>query len=246
MIANYLMLLGVKMADPGNFYQPDEWNEKGYYEPEDIIDINSRMITGFSRCRSRLSCQISKILYMTLPPAWWIHVRAFLFKKEIQQLSTKYRGLAVKDPRFCLTLPVWSRYAKIEMVIVCLRNPESSINSLKRRQGLPLQFGYLFWRYHIRALLQFIRGYKDNVLVIDFNKLMSVDNLPVLQEIRDKLMIDMSVNEMQQVFLDVFDKNLVRSQAKMQSVPRNVEQLWDDICAINQKKAPRNAEHILR
>lgn len=53
LVAMTLEALGVSFGNHEEFYGSDRWNERGYFERRDVIDLNSRLLTGFPRTGSR-------------------------------------------------------------------------------------------------------------------------------------------------------------------------------------------------
>lgn len=180
------------------------------------MDLNSKILTGFNRTQSAWQRQLSKAIYLLMPPRW---IRDFLANRhapETRKLIEMYKNVAIKDPRFCLTLPYWDKQTDIQAMVVCLRNPASSINSLKRRQNIPTPLGRRFWKKHMEGLFDFVakKRHERNIVVIDLDKLVSADNESLLQEINTKLNLGKTIPEMQSALKEVFERRLLRSQVK--------------------------------
>lgn len=158
--------LGLDFGEHAAFYGADQWNELGYFERTDVIDLNSRLLTGFRRTRGRISPVLSQIGYGLLPSPRAVKRRAASLESEVSELARKLDGLAVKDPRFCLTLPAWQPY--VASLVVCLRHPAAVAQSLRRRQHIPRSVAFRFWDHHASALLE---APVDTALFIDFDAL---------------------------------------------------------------------------
>jgi hypothetical protein len=75
--------------------------------------------------------------------------RANGIRAEIERVAEEFKTKIVKDPRFCLTIPAWTAHgADIRGVVVCLRHPTAIAKSLRKRNRIPLRFGYRLWRLH--------------------------------------------------------------------------------------------------
>ncbi len=132
------------MGEPDTFYRPDKWNPDGYFEQPDIHAINIPLINGL----------LWKFSYFWLPSRETILKRAARKSKLIHDTAMRYNGMIIKEARFCLTLPAWQKYgAKIEKIIVCLRDPHQVANSLKRRNNISLKRAYSLWLEHNLRLL---------------------------------------------------------------------------------------------
>ncbi|MEJ2542113.1 MAG: hypothetical protein P8188_19470 [Gemmatimonadota bacterium] len=104
----------------------------------------------------------------------------------LRSLAHDIGPLAVKDPRFCLTLGVWQDEVHVDACVVCMRHPTEVAESLRRRQRVPLALGYRFWDYHVSELL---RSIPQNTLVVDHGILhgpSALDEVTVLAEFFNK------------------------------------------------------------
>ena len=166
LVAMTLHALGLDFGDHGEFYAADEWNQKGYFERRDVVDLNSRLITGFTRTQGLTSSSLGKIRYLTQPSPEVIAARGRALFGEIEQTASDIGDLHVKDPRFVLTLDSWRPH--VSQIVICLRRPDQVALSLKRRQRVPLGISYGFWNYHARAILAIAH---DRVHYVDFDVL---------------------------------------------------------------------------
>jgi hypothetical protein len=153
MVCQLLARLGVSFGDPDALLPADRWNPGGYFEAKAVMDVNSRMMTGRSRHRSRLGAWTSQAAYLRMPRPAAIAARAGRHRDEVVALGRRYRDSAVKDPRFCLTLRFWREWADVDTIIVCMRDPGAIIESLRRRYKLPRWLAARFYEYHVDNLL---------------------------------------------------------------------------------------------
>lgn len=145
LVAQLFFAAGADMGDPGSFYRPDRWNQDGYFEQPDIHAINMPLING----------PLWKFSYFFLPSEETIRRRSRGYADEIRRTSTKYHGKVVKENRFCLTLGAWlDQGARVDRILVVLRNPASVARSLQRRNWLTMRKGYSLWLAHNQRLLQ--------------------------------------------------------------------------------------------
>ncbi len=57
-----------------------------------------------------------------------------------------------KDPRTCLTFPLWRRVIGAEpTVVIVLRDPGAVVASVKRRDGIPSLYTVGLWHHYVRA-----------------------------------------------------------------------------------------------
>lgn len=221
-----LEALGLDLGDPRAFYGADQWNERGYYEREDVIDINSRILTGFPRTRGAVTSILSQIRYLTMPSQQAIDRRAGRLGDQIAQLAHELRGVAVKDPRFCLTLRAWEPF--VSSVVVCLRHPDPVARSLHRRQRIPRKLALRFWDYHAEGLLDLPA---EEVLYVDFDALSS------REEAREELAamvsffsLDVTREGSWRRYEERFEPSLRHfDAASADPLPRRTRELWEEL-----------------
>ena len=182
LLSQLLQAFGLDFGPEQAFYAPDQWNERGYLERRDVMDLNSRIVTGFRRTEGTIAPFMSKVGYLTISPEWAIRRRGRRFSTDVEKLASRLDGLAVKDPRFCLTLPEWVATGELDRIIVTVRHPHEVARSLRTRQRVPLAVGYRFWDRHMRPLLDHLDA---DAVVIDHADLTGPDPVPALRRIAD-------------------------------------------------------------
>lgn len=158
-----MQAFGADFGASDRLYGADDWNANGYLERLDVVDVNSRAITGFARTRGGAQAMASQLSYLRMPSIKRIDGRLDSLAPDVAEVSDSLDGLIVKDPRFCLTLDGWSRHGRVEALAVALRHPSASVASLQRRNRLPPAIGHRFWRWHMQAILPHL---DDHTLVI--------------------------------------------------------------------------------
>lgn len=76
-----------------------------------------------------------------------------------------------KDPRLCITLPLWRRFLPEFCVVFVTRRPGPVSRSLSRREDMPVWYSLANWERYNRAGLQSLTGLP--VIVVNFEELMS-------------------------------------------------------------------------
>jgi hypothetical protein len=124
-------------------------NDEGFWEDQAVVDINERLLQQLG------------LSWYTVPvelqPVDWSQERFTSLRAEATaRLGAGFGEAAVeavKDPRFCLTLPFWLGAAAVTglatQVCVIGRAPLEVAASLQRRDGFPLGYGlrlYLAYR----------------------------------------------------------------------------------------------------
>ncbi len=231
LIANLLMELGVPFSDPAEFLGADEWNAKGYFEASDILDTNSRIVSGFPYCQGGWIRTASQIVYATHPGPAALKRRFRGLRADVDALFAKYRGVAVKDPRFCLTLGLWHAVEPIEQLVVCLRHPREAVLSLVRRQSYPASLGYRYWNYHLRSLLEALEHLgSTEVVFLDYNRLSSGEHRAELAAIRAAFSLPIEPAAAATVYEKVFEPSLRHIDAGDADLPSATRRLWTELC----------------
>jgi len=153
--------LGVHIGD--DILGENDSNPLGHFEDIDFINLNDKILKAAGGDWDNPPTQ-EKILEVSE-----------LFEEEIKYLI-KRKSLNViwgwKDPRTCITLPLYLEYLENYKIIVVSRNTKDVANSLSRRNGFPLEFSLeLIEKYqtHINTNLKNIDN--NDILEINFEKL---------------------------------------------------------------------------
>lgn len=179
--------LGGDFGDHARLFAADVWNQKGYFESRDIVDVNNKMVLGLNADlrhwveapadrvgRTINAVRSMKWKYFLFPGVERILSRAPQLEPQMRELARVYDGKFVKDPRFCLTIEAWRDIGAVESLVFSFRHPVSVAGSLKRREGLPTAFGLRYWQYHVLNFLK--RAPRDVPLtVIDFDRFFDSD-----------------------------------------------------------------------
>ena len=166
LVALMLRELGLDFGPESEMYETDNWNARGYLERADVVDLNSRAITGFDRTTGKptqIASQMSYLVQSGLGGTERVSKRIDSLSDSVRDLGSKLESHAVKDPRFCLTFDAWERLAPIDGLVVALRHPSASVASLEKRNRIPSALGHRFWRWHMESILSQI---DSNTLVL--------------------------------------------------------------------------------
>jgi len=74
-----------------------------------------------------------------------------------------------KDPRLCLTLPIWRRLLDDFCVVLVIRNAADVADSLHRREGFPILYCRAVWDCYNRSVLGALAQLP--VVVVDFDQM---------------------------------------------------------------------------
>lgn len=96
----------------GTCIQPDQYNEKGYFEDKAVLEINKKLLPDWKN--PKLKPMIINYSFDDYPDLFFL-----------------------KDPRFCFTAPIWiEQFKEIDFKIIkMIREKQSIIDSLSERDG---------------------------------------------------------------------------------------------------------------
>jgi len=149
-ITSVIQAMGVHVGHPADLLTPRRDNPKGYFERNDVLAVN-RAIMQHHMCNwfdvSRYD-QIDE----PLPEELNEQMKAITFKLK------GHSPFAMKDPRFCFTLPYWLPHLFRPVVVLALRHPAFIAHSLKIRNDIPEDKGMALWEVYMRRAMKNIEG----------------------------------------------------------------------------------------
>ncbi|TFB12818.1 hypothetical protein E3V33_04170 [Candidatus Marinimicrobia bacterium MT.SAG.4] len=180
--ANLLYEMGENFGDESMLRQADKWNEKGYFENNEVLTLNNDIILGGlgnsqywlipSHDRNlfmNISMRFAQLRYLSFPSKKTILKRAERYKSKLIELAIKYDSIIANDARFSLTIGAWANYGRIDKILYCIRDPLEVAKSLKRRQQIPYWLGYKMWHYHVNRFFDQVDGLR--IVVVNYNNL---------------------------------------------------------------------------
>ncbi len=159
-LAGVLESLGYHFGDSDAALPATQHNPKGYLERQDVMDINDGIL-------SRLGCGWDQLANFDARriEAFQDPALAGPIRKVLDQLERNGIGF-IKDPRLCLTLPVWERYAPPAAIVWVLRHPIEVAQSLAARGDCSIQVGLALWDIYNRTALRWL--YQRPIITVDF------------------------------------------------------------------------------
>ena len=149
MIAGILRACGL---DLGNVYlEGDDNNPKGYFEDRQFIQINQNILFQ------------NKGDWNIPPEHIWFYPD---LKEEMLEFLNQWDSekiVCLKDPRTCLTLPLWHKIISPESIraIISIRPISAIAKSLKKRDGISIQDGKKLTKFYIQSA--FMSLYRLNI-----------------------------------------------------------------------------------
>ncbi|MGD9971467.1 MAG: hypothetical protein AB7S77_00245, partial [Desulfatirhabdiaceae bacterium] len=164
MLAGCLHRLGVNLGT--SMMAPNPSNELGYFENRDIVLIHDILLRD-------LGCRWDVL--GNLPDDWLESEAADQAEKKLITLIEREfsvdRLWAVKDPRICRLMPLWTRLLKrmdVQPIFtIMVRHPFEVAKSLEKRDQFDLMKGHLLWMVHYRDALNRCLEYPHVMITYD-------------------------------------------------------------------------------
>lgn len=201
-------------------------NPKGYFENVNVYTFNKKVMDDFSCDWDSFDFEISLLskdsMRSYIDEAKEIIVSDYLF---VEYLS-------MKDPRLCLTFPIWAKALeeldiKIKVLFI-YRNPVEVALSIKKRNNLDMEKSLILWAHYNLQAEYFTRLYDR--LFISYDELIRQTEL-TLETIIQHLGIDISNDIIKESskFIDEAIKNNRMLQEKIFDVPVIYDSLYSQL-----------------
>lgn len=141
-----LNILGVNLGT--NLMNPSEDNPKGYFENNNIYQLNENILKCLNSSWDDL---------FQLPDKWWEKEELRVYKEEaigiIKKELSHEEIFGIKDPRLCILFPFWQDIFKELNIkpyyIILVRDPLEVAESLKKRDGFSPEKSIILWMRHM-------------------------------------------------------------------------------------------------
>ncbi len=177
-LARLLNMMGAYFGPEGISTGANKENPKGFWERRDVRDINDFILTS-------VGCDWNKIANFELEtiPEKTIEEFNSQASKIILEIDAN-RPWFLKEPRFCLSFPMWRRLLEVPVCIHIFRNPVEVAKSINKRNGIPVDVGIAMWEiYNISAL----RASKDLPRILVSHRKLMQDPIPVVEDLFSQL-----------------------------------------------------------
>lgn len=157
-LSQLLASAGVYFGRPEELLAPQEDNPEGFFERTDVVACNDLMLGAAG---SSWSNPFSGNKYNSPDESNSITLKA---KAIIEKLHSPW---GLKDPRMCLTLPLWEPVlGEAPVYVVVLRNPLAIAQSLYKRNKIPVDYALDLWAFYMARLQESLSG--KNYVVVSF------------------------------------------------------------------------------
>jgi len=157
-VTRIINMMGASLGPAHLIGGPAGDNPKGFWEHIDVSALNDELLQALDCRWDDVVGLLTHNLDRLLPEALLQRLRQIAF-----QLDTQ-RPWVLKDPRLCLTLPVWRPHLEVPVCVLVHRSPVAVAQSLAARNGLSLMHGVALWEQHTRAALGASQGLPRTVV----------------------------------------------------------------------------------
>ncbi len=160
-IAGLLDRLGLRVLGEGDLMRPDRWNPRGYFESKTMQNVNDKLLAALGGTWSSPP---------EMPAGWHRdrpEIRALL--PSLEQIAANLAPPAVpslwKDPRLCLTLPLWrDALRRPQAAVLVYRHPAEVADSLYSRDQIHPAQSLALWEHYTRSALAALEGMRVAVV----------------------------------------------------------------------------------
>lgn len=140
-------MMGAALGPHELVAQPALDNEKGFWERVDVSRLNEDVLDA-------LGCTWFDL--GQFDPARLIHPALDRFRVRVRQITSeldRHRPWVLKDPRLCLTLPLWLPWLDAPVCVIPYRSPLEIARSIQARDQLSISHSIALWElYTLNAL----------------------------------------------------------------------------------------------
>jgi hypothetical protein len=147
-LTNSIRLLGCSFGDTADFTGAKRWNPEGHWEHQRLVELNELILelhggTWYAPPRLAGGWTQRRKAQDMLPR----------LRSEFAEIYPE-EGWVWKDPRACLTLPLWrGAWNSPPVAVMAVRHPLAVAKSLAARNGFSLRHGLALWEaYNSQAL----------------------------------------------------------------------------------------------
>jgi len=145
-VAEAVVRLGVSCGEGPRMMEGDQWNPRGYFEDVELIACNDAILEEMGAHWAGPPERVAP----AFSPSGELSRRV---QALVEKVAGKGRAHMWKDPRLCVTLPVWGPSLACSPTVIVWRHPWEVAQSVRARDGLPLEASALLWEVYTRGAL---------------------------------------------------------------------------------------------
>jgi hypothetical protein len=180
--ANLIEQLGAYLGTTEEMMPPAPSNERGFFERSDVMALNDRVL------------QQAGGTWLEPPwlapgyvrrPAWrsLVAEAASLLERIEGDAPRETRTIAIKDPRFSITLDVWRERRQFDEHVLVVRQPQEVALSLAARDDLHPEWSTRLWLRYVAQCLLLVG---EEPIVVSYDELMAAP-VATAAQLKDRL-----------------------------------------------------------
>lgn len=177
-VSRLINMMGASLGPAHLIGEPAFDNEKGFWERTDVSKLNDQLLQLCDCTWDEVSNYKQALLPKELPAELREQLQRIIF-----QLDT-LRPWVLKDPRLCLTFPMWRSQLEVPVCVLPYRSPHAIAQSLQFRNGFGLLHGLALWEQYTLAALHATKDLPR--LIVCYEKLI-LDPVGVVSELYEGL-----------------------------------------------------------
>ena len=145
-VTRLINMMGAYLGPEDQFLPATPDNPKGYWERVDVLQLHEYLLEQLNADWYLTSAVDPDRIDPELREAFTRRARKIL------QGLDGHRPWVMKDPRFCLLLPLWQPLLEVPVCVHVVRHPLATARSLAKRDGFPLHFGVALWEQYLSLI----------------------------------------------------------------------------------------------
>jgi len=167
MIGNLLYDAGFYLGN--NLMGGNKWNPNGYFEDWSVVRQNEHILNACGGSWDN-------------PPG---EEDILNFDINLSSVVSQFKrpDAVIKDPRLCLTLPLWLKYFEEPSIIFVERDRDAVAKSLQKRDGFNINKGEKLWGEYTKRAIKYI--FMQNFIIVKYEDFFTSERKKTLSDLSD-------------------------------------------------------------
>jgi hypothetical protein len=203
---------------PPDLHAASPWNTRGNHESRAVIRLNDALLAGARGAWNRPP----QSLKFRRPVSFWIP----LLLRRLQWSGPP--PIVLKDPRFVLTLPAWSKTISHPGYLIVFRSPIAVALSLQARNRIPIEQGLELWLKYNKRLIAYYHLLNAPIACLNFDAV--EQSIPSVERLFRRAGLSVSVADRLHATLVEDFKHVKHAEvpASCRIVYADLLQIWKD------------------
>ncbi|EFM09141.1 glycosyl transferase family 2 [Paenibacillus curdlanolyticus YK9] len=218
-ITRAINIAGAYVGESNELVQPLVDNPKGFWEYQEFVDINDRVLNQLDSAWDTVD---------VFPDKWWTREEIVSIKEEIKSIiSDKFmdnRLWVFKDPRTCILLPLWKEvFSELQMkakFVLSIRNPLDVYASLHKRDGYSESKSIGLWAHYTASAIHWTAS--DERLFVQYDAFLD-HPVPYMQRLCRFIGSEMEYERMEAEVKEFLNPSLRHSNSESTAFTSNLQ-----------------------